>query len=429
MIIDNVSQLAIFANKSVFLYPILQDGRLHGIANKIIGFVLIDTQTKSTYSLSNGHPDGTFSSADLSFLDSSKVYSYDTLLFKYAGYDTSKFIDVKLQQYLQTNQIYNFETPDILRHYTRWFYDCYKLGLLVPLQKHEEIAYNIFENSFIAEEQPGLEFYQHDLINTFYKIEHNGLKIDSNLFTDRFQKTDSRVGDYSYTQYNYYTTTGRPSNRFGGVNFAALNKEDNTRECFVSRYEDGILVEIDFNSYHPRLIASLIGYDFGEDNVYEHLAKHYNNTQTPTKEEISKAKEATFRQLYGGIQRQYLHIPFFNATNNLAQLLWNEAETKGYIESPISGRKLIKANYQDIDCYVLFNYFIQMYETEHNVMLLKDLFNALEEDILPVLYTYDSILFDLPKSKLKSLQDALDKTIPTNFPYKIKTGTNYNCLR
>ena len=36
-----------------------------------------------------------------------------------------------------------------------------------------------------------------------------------------------------YTEYNLYTSTGRPSNKFGGVNFAALNKEDGSRNSFV----------------------------------------------------------------------------------------------------------------------------------------------------------------------------------------------------
>ena len=33
-----------------------------------------------------------------------------------------------------------------------------------------------------------------------------------------------------YSEYNLFTSTGRPSNRFGGINFAALNKKDGSRE-------------------------------------------------------------------------------------------------------------------------------------------------------------------------------------------------------
>ena len=47
-----------------------------------------------------------------------------------------------------------------------------------------------------------------------------------------------------YSEYNPYTTTGRPSNRFGGTNFAALNKTDGSREKYISRFDGGMLVII-----------------------------------------------------------------------------------------------------------------------------------------------------------------------------------------
>jgi hypothetical protein len=426
MIIDSIQQLEDIKSDSVFLYPITRDERTHKHSNAIIGFVLIDIATKQPYTISNGHPEGIFNTNKLDFLKKYKVYCYDTSVFKYQGYDTSTFIDVKMQYYLYTNQGYEAESTNITSHYTRQFNNCFKVNELISLYKHEEIALQIFEESWVRDDQVGLSFYQNDLLNAFHNIEKHGLKIDVSLFDERFGYTPSKHNDKCYTEYNYYTTTGRPSNRFGGINFAALKKEDETRECFISEF--GTLVEIDFNSYHPRLIASIIGYDFGKDNVYEHLAKHYHNTDKPTVEQISQAKEDTFRQLYGGIRKEYLHIPFFAKTNDLAQMFWEEANDKGYIESPISGRRLVLANYQDITCYTLFNYFIQMYETEHNVLLLNNLFHKLDEEIVPILYTYDSILFDLPQNKCNRLQELLLEVIPLQFPFKVKTGINYKDL-
>lgn len=431
MVVDNVQQLEVLKEKAIFLYPILKDDRLHRHHNSIIAFVFVDIEARECYTLSNGHPEGLYNSSDLSFLDSCKVYCYDSLSFKYAGYDTSKFVDVKMQYYLYTNQSYSNETPGIVNHYTRTFQSCHKINELISLYKHEQIAFNIFEESWVKESQSGLSFYQNDLLDVFYNIEKSGLKVDPSLFAERFGKTFSRSKDYCYTEYNYYTTTGRPSNRFGGINFAALNKEDNTRDAFISRFENGILVEMDFNSYHPRLIASLVGYDFGDDNVYEHLATYYANTPTPSKEEIEKAKEATFRQLYGGIQQQYLHIPFFEKTNNLAHYLWNKIQDEGHIESPISGRRLVISNYQDINCYVLFNYFIQMYETETNVIVLKNILEKSKDmQCVPVLYTYDSILFDLPKTEFAKLTtEIIPQSIDMQkYPIKVKKGTTYKNL-
>jgi hypothetical protein len=133
---------------------------------------------------------------------------------------------------------------------------------LISLYQHEDIALKAFEESFVKAKQEGLEFYQTQFQQAFYNIERNGLKINESLFEERFGQSVSRDKDYCYSQYNYFTITGRPSNRFGGINFAALNKEDDTRECFTTRFEDGILIEVDFNSYHPRLIASIVDYDF-----------------------------------------------------------------------------------------------------------------------------------------------------------------------
>ena len=432
MVVDNVNQLSVLSGKTIFLYPITKDDRLHKHHNGILGFVLINVESRECYTISTAHPEGIWNSGDLSFLNTSKVYCYDTLCLKYAGYDTTNFIDVRMQYYLYTNQSFTNETPSIINHYTRLYQNFFKVNELISLYKHEQIALGIFESSWVKETQNGLSFYQNDLLDVFYNIEKSGLKINPQLFAERFGKTLSKNKDYCYTEYNYYTTTGRPSNRFGGINFAALNKEDDTREAFVSRFEDGVLVEMDFNSYHPRLIASLVGYDFGKDNVYEHLATYYSNTPKPNKEEIDKAKEATFRQLYGGIQQQYLHIPFFEKTNNLARYLWEKINDEGYIESPISGRRLVISNYQDINCYVLFNYFIQMYETESNVIVLKNILDKTKGmQCVPVLYTYDSVLFDLPQSELNKLvKEVIPQSIDLEkYPIKIKKGTTYKNLQ
>jgi hypothetical protein len=431
MVVDSVQDINNFIGTKVFLYPILKDWRVHDYANTIIGFVLIDIDTRAIITISNGHPEGIYNNSSLNFLKERKVYCHNALTMKYAGYDTSEYVDNQMQYYLYTNQGYKQDVPSLINHYTRQFSSCYRIGELIPLLKHEEFAMQAFEESWIQKDQPGLEFYEHNLIDAFLGVEINGVKINSQKFQARFGDTLSKIGDYCYTQYNYYTTTGRPSNRFGGINYAALTKDDDTRESFISRHEGGCLIELDFNSYHPRLISQLIGYDFGDDNVYEHLARHYYNTDNPTAEEIDSAKELTFRQIYGGIQQQYLNIPFFYKTNEMANYLWRLFNDEGYIESPLSGRRLIIGNYQDISCYTLFNYFIQMYETETNVMILNNIHNKLKNyKTKPVLYTYDSILFDVEQAELDSLiKEVIPQCIDLQkFPIKIKKGTTYKNL-
>ena len=76
-----------------------------------------------------------------------------------------------------------------------------------------------------------------------------------------------------YSEYNPYTATGRPSNRFGGLNFAALNKKDGSRKKFISRYgKEGMLVEMDYDAYHLRLIGDEVNYKFPKGSVHKHMA-------------------------------------------------------------------------------------------------------------------------------------------------------------
>lgn len=435
MIIDRANQLELFAGKTVFLYPILQDARVHCSVSNVLGFVLVDINTKQTYSISVSHPEGVYNYEDrsLSFLDKSTVYSYDTQLLRYCGYNTNSFIDTELQYYLYSNQNYNFENPPIIAHYYRAYNACNIIGGLIGLSKHEQIAYELFQSTFVEQIQPGLHFYQENLFNAFYNIEKNGLQIDVDLFNQRFGQSHAKVGNKCFTHYNFFTTTGRPSNRFGGINFAALNKDDDTRQCFVSRFGDrGMLIEVDFNAYHPRLIASLTGYDFGDKNVYADLAAQYFNKQEPSVAEVKMMKEATFRQIYGGVQQQYMSIPFFYAAAELSAELWRVFEKDGYVEAPISKRQLRKENYTDIDRWVLFNYFIQMYETESNVVMLNKMHSLMSNvQSVPVLYTYDSILFDVHREEQEHLLESiLPSCIDYNkFPVKIKAGTAYKNLQ
>ena len=48
-----------------------------------------------------------------------------------------------------------------------------------------------------------------------------------------------------------------------------------SRNGFVSRFDDGVLIEMDYDAYHLRLIADIIGYDFPDGSVHEYLGKQY----------------------------------------------------------------------------------------------------------------------------------------------------------
>jgi len=74
-------------------------------------------------------------------------------------------------------------------------------------------------------------------------LAENPMAPDGEIFLDRFMIPTlaeiERNGIYTtegmvYSDYNIHTSTGRPSNSFGGINFAALNKNDGTRKKFIS---------------------------------------------------------------------------------------------------------------------------------------------------------------------------------------------------
>jgi len=437
MVIDNAQQFDEIKDHAVFIIPIPEDDRYHTSQTSIIALAIYDLETSKSYIISLSHPEAVY---HMRKIDIGKFTSYVyctniPLMWKHFDNNTLaevSLIDFEMMKYLKTGKKVETETNRMALRYTQNMPGCKKINTLVSLLKLQERTDSVLGENTDVSIPMGLHFYANKVRGVFNWIESNGLHIDKEKYKERFGKTFSRIDDMCYTQYNYYTTTGRPSNRFGGVNYAALPK-DKTRECFVSRYGDeGCLMELDFNSYHPRIIASLIGYDFGKDNVYEHLAKHYHNTDSPTKDQIAKAKEDTFRQLYGGIRKKYLNIPFFAKTDAFVKSLYKEMKC-GYVESLISHRRLHDHKYKEVTPYTFFNYYIQMMETEFNVEMLNTMSEHFVQSGIkgePILYTYDSVLFDIHKDH----KDLLTKEIiPASvdlakFPIKWQCGNNYRNL-
>ena len=194
-------------------------------------------------------------------------------------------------------------------------------------------------------------------------------------------------GDKVYTQYNYRTTTTRPSNRFGGVNFAALNKENGCRKAFIPKNDK--FLEIDISAYHPTLAAQLVDYKFDTTDIHKSFAKMYNV-------DYKKAKELTFKQLYGGVFKQYRDLEFFQKTQKYIDRLWQDFENNGFITCPISEYKFERDKLDNMNPQKLFNYLLQNLETSTNVRILWGIIKLLKNHKTKlVLYTYDAFLLDI----------------------------------
>ena len=307
----------------------------------------------------------------------------------------------------------------IYDYYHRQYPNRNDVNKFIPIAKHYERCEEYFKYiNFI----PQSEFYN-KAIELFHIIESSGINVNTALIDDYFTPNNalhSIKNNTIYSQYNVDTTTKRPSNRFNGINFAALPK-DKSRQSFISK--NGKLIDIDIDSYHPTLIAKQIGYDFGDESIHDHMAQMYGV-------DYKTSKELTFKQLYGGIFDDYKHLEFFSKTQTLIDKLWNQFNTEGYIECPISNHKFYKSQLPDMNPQKLFNYWVQNLETSQNILLLKDILLILKgHKSKLILYTYDAFLFDLSKDESGLLEEICDVFTSNNLKFKIKYGHNYFDLK
>jgi hypothetical protein len=289
------------------------------------------------------------------------------------------------------------------------------INKIIPVVKHYEICEQMYRDLWFNISQSKTQyfnFFNNKVSLVFNAIERNGIHINKTEFEKYFYKIDS---DFTYTQYNLKTTTTRPSNSFGGINYAALNKENGCRKSFIPRND--IFVELDISAYHPNLAARLIDYNFTADDIHAHFAALY-------KVDYAKAKEFTFKQLYGGVWETYKDIDFFKKIQVYIKEIWEQFENTGSIEVPISGYKIEKKNLEDMNPQKLFNYLLQGYETAQNILILWDILSILRnKNTKLVLYTYDSFLLDVDKSE--NIMDEV-KQVFKKYKLNIKEKTGYD---
>jgi len=280
--------------------------------------------------------------------------------------------------------------------YYRQHSDNPELNLIIPIVKHYEVCETIFRDlkaNINIEKTKYYEFFNNKVSVVFNAIERNGIRVHNETFSGYFHEIDS---EYTHTQYNLRTTTTRPSNKFKNVNYAALNKENGCRKSFIPR--NSKFVEIDISAYHPSLAANLIDYNFTTSDIHSHFAALY-------KVDYKKAKELTFKQLYGGVFKNYKHLEFFQKIEKYVGDNWSKFESEGYIECPVSGYIYKKEKLDNMNPQKLFNYVLQNLETSTNVLILWDMCRILRGyKTKLVLYTYDSFLFDYDEEEVELLE-------------------------
>ena len=295
-----------------------------------------------------------------------------------------------------------------------YFYNKYPnkpdVNRIIPIVKHYEYCENIFNDLKDKINEPINDFYNTKATVVFNAMEQSGVRINREEFKSHFYDERS---EYVYTQYNFKTLTTRPSNKFNGVNYAALNKDNGCRKSFIPR--NNKFIELDIGAYHPTLLGLLVGYDFGDEDIHKSFAKMYGV-------DYHKSKELTFKQLYGGVFDQFKELEFFKKVQVYTDELWARFQSEGYIECPVSKHIFYRDELEDMKPQKLLNYLLQNLETSYNVCILWDILKLLKNTQTKlVLYTYDSFLFDFSKTE----EDVINKIKEVFKQYKLQIKINY----
>ena len=414
MVITTHDELVYLINRlqeqTAYVYPVTVDAFLHPVQNKLSS-LHFRFEDGTFYTVSINHPDAPHFEIDLS-----RSYKLVTLYQKELRHLTNAVNIIDLATVLHMNgeviPVYR-EFYTMMIHQIKNQFKTKNLHYSIPLTswietaeaflQHCEHLYKTYDS---RERDPAFQFINQITIPTLTTIEKVGL-----------QTTDGMV----YSDYNIYTSTGRPSNAFGGINFAALNKHDGTREKFISRFgENGTLVQFDYEAFHLRLAANLIGYQLPETPVHTFLAEQYYGTSDITPEMYEESKARTFALMYGQTDETG-GVEFFQRLKEYSSKLWDEYRQNGFVLSK-TGRRVTLT---DPSKNKVFNYMMQLTETEEAIQRVEKVCQFLNR---VVLYTYDAILLDVPNDELYMMDKIAEILSEGGYPVRQYRGHNYNEL-
>lgn len=313
---------------------------------------------------------------------------------------------------------------------------------ILPLTIISEYYFELFKSldSFITE----YKYAQNNPEYISYIIRKNAFKlmIESGIHTNRnlldaINESDSVLDTSTkktvdilnssedaiiYPTFNFARTpTGRVISSYKHLNMMALNKSDDTRLFFNSRFPDGYLVEYDYDGMHLRIIANILNFDIPLDiPAHKYMASIFfeKPIDRVTPEDAKESKKKIWSILYGN---SYFDHKFMNKIARFKEYRVFKTRT------PLN-RKIDLS----IDEDKRFNYFITKYEVDYITLALKNVSKHIINNRLkmrPILYQYDAILFDIPPdeiSKLPEITKILEESIEgITLKVRMKAGKNY----
>ena len=362
------------------------------------------------------------------------IYAIDAKRLRYFTKRDNALYCLKMAQFLATGDIIDESKFNTTAH--NFFCQKYEyrpdVNKIIPIAKHFEKYEKLVASIKINQSWFKPKYYKlyGELASRLFNfIESNGISISNDGFFSHYTPKEALMSvksDKTYTQYNLYTATGRPSNAFNGINYGAMNKTDGSRNSFV--YSNDRLVEFDYSSYHIRILAYLIGYSFEDDDIHAHLASYYFGTKDITRAQYEESKGLTFKLLYtDSVTEEVKDIPFFAKVKEFKTSLWNLYKKQGYIESFLSKRPIrgITSKTQ------VLPFILQNYETERNILVLNDIFKYLcNKKTKLILYNYDSFLFDYSKEDGKQALCDIQMILEQDgYKTSCKYGQNYQEMK
>ena len=352
------------------------------------------------------------------------LYTLDKKLLLY-HFNLQQAIDVSLlYSMVKFEKLAVSRENSTINHYYHKFRTFKNVNSLIPITKLYESCEKVFDKvKFILDYDipSGFDFYNKTATNVFFLLEQAGLGVNYNAYVEMFKPREplyNTIDNTTLTYYNLYNVTSRPTNAFNSVNFAAIPKTKEHRQCFKPKGD--YFVELDFDGYHLRLLCEQIDYDLTSDSAHKQLARQYFGKEEITEEEYDKAKQINFHAIYGKIPEKYSDLPIFTKIDSYIKELWQRYEKDGKVLAPISGKPFTKS-LKDMHPQKLMNYIMQSLETSRNILILKDVLRYLKDKKSKlVLYTYDALLFDFYKEDGEETLNELKEILESNGKYPIK---------
>ena len=400
-------------NEQSTIIPIWQDLEKHPMNNGV-SFLYVRFSTQD-FILPFNHNDCEKLEIDLSTSNQPK-WIWNKKGFLQTKIDISNLKDIQTALYFESSIIYPFN--DKLEPLTNFYYRLGlrdDLGKSIPIMKWGGVLKEITNEWNLSNTNSWVD---DTMIPILSEIEQYGLNVDRKKFIDRWPTNAKQLlNDTIFTEYNPYIITSRPSNRHGGINFGALNKNDGTRDVFIPT-KGKVFLQFDYDAYHVRIIAKLIKFKLPQGSIHQWLADQYGCS-------YDESKGRTFRILYGGVSDEDRKIPFFDKVDKFIKNFQQESINRGYLQTP-KGRKIPLGWIENPNGLKFFNYLLQASETEFNIEAMKRLKDSGLP--LPILYTYDSFLYSFDDSEIKIIKEVKTVLESYGFPIKAEWGTDYGKL-